>query len=461
MPSQFLQEMNYLSNQNISLIKTVQHRCHVTYISPIEVLLGIRDGNWQQEIEEVRNLLPTDPEKAKALKKQLPALMFSGKFGGQKAADFKEHSGVICFDYDEVGEEAMGKFQQEIKLIPSALAYFKSPSNNGLKVLIAVTAKNPTEHKICWEIGKNILDPDNLYPADEAPKNVSAKCFVSFDPSMWFAPAMSQVTPIGPNPTHPLALLTVKSVKSVNSVNSVNSEHSTFQTSDSWKIREKAEEELSKLPSPLNGIWKRYLDTRSAIPRERHIFLKNIITAMHEVVSLNVLNRLLLLHYDLHYGTWSTPKNEHRKEIQDIFIWWEDHYSQTILNPTERKKYLEMPFGNTREVFRICRGLAGAKEGEKGRFFLSHEELGGRIGIPHGGTTKRIFENFQAEGIIRLRAKGRPRAKGHQSKASTWDWLLDEEVRGIQPKGLSFNDKINSMLNSFDGIIIGEPPPAH
>ena len=93
-----------LPNQSrISFLGNVRHKTRPHILELSEVLANIKKGEWEDEITKIRSLGGSDPKKAKALKKELPAIMFSGEFSGSDEASFSKHSGIICFDFDNLG----------------------------------------------------------------------------------------------------------------------------------------------------------------------------------------------------------------------------------------------------------------------------------------------------------------------------------------------------------------------
>ena len=70
------------------------------------------------------------------LKKQLPAICFSGTFTKRLDSAIQEHSGIICLDFDGY-ENSKQLLSDKKKLSESKYSYavFVSPSGNGLKVL--------------------------------------------------------------------------------------------------------------------------------------------------------------------------------------------------------------------------------------------------------------------------------------------------------------------------------------
>ena len=106
----------------------------VTYI-----LQRIKEGKNQELVKKIRQ--EKNKTKRNDLKKNLPAICFSGQFNKRSDSAIIEHSGLICLDFDGYPKkkdllEDKERYQKN-KFIYSV---FVSPSGNGLKVLVKIPA---------------------------------------------------------------------------------------------------------------------------------------------------------------------------------------------------------------------------------------------------------------------------------------------------------------------------------
>jgi len=115
------------------------------------------------------------------LKKSLVGIMWSGKFTGRLDADLVEHSGVICLDFDKLGED-MTKFYS--KLINDKYTYslFVSPSGNGLKVLVKIP-KVISDHKLHFKALEKYYGATGKF--DPSSVNPARICYISYDPNIY------------------------------------------------------------------------------------------------------------------------------------------------------------------------------------------------------------------------------------------------------------------------------------
>lgn len=145
------------------------------YVSVNAALDRIRNGKSKQRIDEIRNTL--DKEKAEALKKQLPAVCFSGKFGPERKDDsLQEHSGFMVLDFDnvhDVSEKAASISEKDF-----VYALWLSPRGNGLKTLVKIA--DGSKHR------EHFAAIQEVFPeVDRSGVNPSRVCFESYDPKIY------------------------------------------------------------------------------------------------------------------------------------------------------------------------------------------------------------------------------------------------------------------------------------
>ena len=143
----------------------------VTYI-----LQRIKEGKNQELVKKIRQ--EKNKTKRNDLKKNLPAICFSGQFNKRSDSAIIEHSGLICLDFDGYPKkkdllEDKERFQKN-KFIYSV---FVSPSGNGLKVLVKIPADQDNHSKYFNSLKKEF---DSAY-FDTTSKNLSRVCYESYD----------------------------------------------------------------------------------------------------------------------------------------------------------------------------------------------------------------------------------------------------------------------------------------
>lgn len=142
-----------------------------------KALERIATGKSKKEIEELRSL---DKSEKGRVKKNLPIVMFSGKFTGRKDELLKEHSGYIVLDFDNL--DNVNQVKQSIGSDRYVFACWVSPSGNGLKALVRVT--NPERHRDHFRSLTSYFDKQYGLEVDPSGVNESRACFESYDPEI-------------------------------------------------------------------------------------------------------------------------------------------------------------------------------------------------------------------------------------------------------------------------------------
>ena len=143
------------------------------------ILERIKDGAGATKdlVKKIR-LEKRKPERQE-LKKQLPAICFSGTFNKRTDASLLEHSGLICLDFD--GYTKMKELLQDKENLSKnkyVFSVFISPSGNGLKVLVKIPADEENHTMYFNSLEKYFNSPY----FDKTSKNLSRVCYESYDP---------------------------------------------------------------------------------------------------------------------------------------------------------------------------------------------------------------------------------------------------------------------------------------
>ena len=140
------------------------------YLSIDTALKRIKNGASREKIEEIRST--KDLEKASNLKKNLPAIAFSGTFENRKDESIIQHSGYIVLDFDKLENPQYSK-EQSFKHEFVKAAWI-SPSNNGVKVLVKIA--DTTKHVEHFNALRDV------FPVlDKSGSNPCRLCFESWD----------------------------------------------------------------------------------------------------------------------------------------------------------------------------------------------------------------------------------------------------------------------------------------
>ena len=144
------------------------------------VLERIKNGKYIDLINQIRE--EEDKSARNELKKNLPAVCFSGTFKRRSDDAIVEHSGLICLDFD--GYDNVSDMLKEKKKMSSdkyVMSVFVSPSGNGLKVIVKIP-KEPHNHKQYFDALQNHFNSPYF---DVTSKNISRVCYESYDPKIY------------------------------------------------------------------------------------------------------------------------------------------------------------------------------------------------------------------------------------------------------------------------------------
>lgn len=140
------------------------------------ILDRIKQGASKELIKKIRG--EKNKKLRQELKAQLPAICFSGVFTKRNDTSIREHSGLICLDFD--GYEARKDLlQDKEKFTKNNYVYsvFISPSGKGLKVLVKIP-QDVDNHVHYFNSLRNHFNNDKF---DVTSKNVSRVCYESYD----------------------------------------------------------------------------------------------------------------------------------------------------------------------------------------------------------------------------------------------------------------------------------------
>jgi len=145
------------------------------YLEVDKVLERIRNGKSERLVNEFRQ------SGNERLKKQLPSILFSGRFSQRNSQSLIQHSGLICLDFDKFpSRDELGLWRDNLDGDEYTYACFTSPSGRGLKCLVKIPPHG-AEHKRYFESLKTYY---NCPYFDSKCSDVCRICFESWDPEL-------------------------------------------------------------------------------------------------------------------------------------------------------------------------------------------------------------------------------------------------------------------------------------
>ncbi len=139
----------------------------------------IKEGKSKELVEKIRGY--KDKNKRNEIKKDLPAICFSGEFNKRQDSSLVNHSGLICLDFDNFESDSkLKKRRKELEEDKYSFAVFTSPSGNGLKVIVKIP-RDADKHRNYFRALENYYDCEYF---DTTCKNISRVCYESYDPKI-------------------------------------------------------------------------------------------------------------------------------------------------------------------------------------------------------------------------------------------------------------------------------------
>lgn len=154
--------------------------------SLIVITKQIEEGIYKEQVQQLRNLIAEGKQtEADQLKKSLPAFTASGTFDkGRKAELLQQYSQHIILDIDDLPPDRLEPVFQQAANLPTTFCCFRSPSGNGLKILVQVTSE-ADKHEQAFKQVANYYEEQLQVVIDRSGKDVSRLCFYSSDPAMY------------------------------------------------------------------------------------------------------------------------------------------------------------------------------------------------------------------------------------------------------------------------------------
>jgi len=140
----------------------------------------IKSGASKDLVKRIRT--EKDKSQRNELKKNLPAICFSGTFNKRNDSSIIQHSGFICLDFDGY-ENNKELLTDKEKLTKSNFIYsvFISPSGKGLKALVKIPQDIDNHVNYFNSLEIHFNNPH----FDTTCKNISRVCYESYDPLIY------------------------------------------------------------------------------------------------------------------------------------------------------------------------------------------------------------------------------------------------------------------------------------
>lgn len=122
------------------------------------------------------------------LKRQLPVIMWQGIFDKRGKSGLKSLSGILCIDIDHKTPDELTTLRNQLVNVPWVLAFFLSPSGDGLKVLVKSSITTPEEYENCYAQLIDLFPQLFQFRVDVSCQEYSKTCYASYDPNLYINP---------------------------------------------------------------------------------------------------------------------------------------------------------------------------------------------------------------------------------------------------------------------------------
>lgn len=156
---------------------------------------AIKMGGNQGSLLPLINIIRSeqDDNKRRELKKQLPVIMWQGRFSRRSKNCIQGLSGVMCIDIDHLSIEEYARIKKELSLEPWVIAIFRSPSADGLKVLVKTDVSIVAVYENCYRQLKALIEATHRCKADKNCINYGQGCYTSYDPDIYINPGVQDL----------------------------------------------------------------------------------------------------------------------------------------------------------------------------------------------------------------------------------------------------------------------------
>ena len=165
---------------NVTIFQSIKDTSAPFHRGVMGILIRIKEGTSKDLVKRIRS--EKNKTERNELKKQLPAICFSGTFNKRNDNALLEHSGLICLDFD--GYEKQKVLLEDKDMLTKnkfVFSAFVSPSGNGLKVLVKIPADAENHQNYFNSLEKYF----NSVYFDKTSKNISRVCYESYDPLIY------------------------------------------------------------------------------------------------------------------------------------------------------------------------------------------------------------------------------------------------------------------------------------
>ncbi len=144
------------------------------------------NGKIKDMVYRIRNM--PDKNQRKRSKRFLPVVMWQGLFNRRSDDGCVALSSLVCIDIDNKSEEDLRTIMSTIVNWPFIYAFFRSPSGDGLKVIVKTDNYDIGYYGNCYrQVEQLFVDFFGITP-DGNCENIGRACYMSHDPELYHNP---------------------------------------------------------------------------------------------------------------------------------------------------------------------------------------------------------------------------------------------------------------------------------
>ena len=203
---------NTNSNFKFSLFNKLLDTTPEQTIDVNQLIEFVKYPYLKSEIDRLRSL---DKIKYKEQKLSLPAVTLSGVFSKRNNSCLETHSGLMQIDFDDIDNYKVSR--TALLEDPYTYVLFRSPSGNGIKILVKINPSAETHRAQFLALEKYYLEEYNL-AMDTGTKDVPRAMLLSYDPHLYcnpFSETFAEVIDEKKYKQNKAVLITVKEPRAV------------------------------------------------------------------------------------------------------------------------------------------------------------------------------------------------------------------------------------------------------
>lgn len=149
-----------------------------------EILDVIKTGKEYSIIGRVNAVRKTTTKEDRDEKKlKLPAIAWNGKFKYRDKNGCEVYSSFTALDFDHI--DKMDEFKDWIQTFPCVYSYFKTPSGDGMKVIVVHDNYHKENHA---DLYAQLLQLFKCEVSDTSTSDLGRGNYLSYDPDLWINP---------------------------------------------------------------------------------------------------------------------------------------------------------------------------------------------------------------------------------------------------------------------------------